>query len=302
MLSRLTDQSQVIRMILSSEQELSFRDRLDLRIRIRHHALPPLSTQDIAHSIPQQYQTLAAEISNWAGGLPDMVAYLLQRARDKNIVSLEEYGHRRSELLGEEYRRRLQQVVFEDTEPPPNEAFDILSLLRRFDVSVLRYILPQMEPAIFADFKQLDYLDLIRDLGNRVTWRDQSGYAIEDNLRSVVANYVRTFQPELFARVNQLAIVMYESWLRQGYRQIYLIELLYHSMRLQGHERQVPAGALTNVSRVALEYVGGQRAYGPETSAQYLALQAALQADPDLAPQIGGEVHAAIQERILLAS
>jgi hypothetical protein len=298
-LGKIVEQPRHVAVILSSEQKLRFTDRLDLRIRLKHHLLKPLGKSDIVHSLPE-YTELAPELLKWTGGMPSLIEYLVDRASEKNIVSLDEYSAHKTELLDQEYRVQIRNAVFPDIRIASDEVIDILALLRRFDVSVLKGILPKINPDIFASYKQKHYLDLIRELGSRIHWRDQGGYALDDTLWAMLSSYISTFEPTTYAKVNRVAVEMYEEWLQEEYRQNYLIEMLYHRMALEkmsDSDQEAIAAALSNL---LLGYLTGQRERGPGQVDELDSLKHALTDDPDIRSFIQQEAFDAI-DRMLAA-
>ncbi|RLI83606.1 MAG: hypothetical protein DRP01_08955, partial [Archaeoglobales archaeon] len=144
-LSRLVKGPERAVVVLTSEQELTFTDRLDLKVHLKTHPLSRFTEDDIKTTTPQ-YAELAEEILKWTGGLSGLVKFLIQELGKHSIGSLEDYYAHEEELLKGAYRKHVDEVVFSNLPEPARQAMPILSLLRRFDVSTLRNILPQIIP------------------------------------------------------------------------------------------------------------------------------------------------------------
>jgi hypothetical protein len=285
-----------VRVILSSAQQLTFPERLDLRLRLTTRPLSRPSENDIASSIPPEYQALAPLISRWTGGLPDMVGYLLTRAQAQHQTGFDTIGLDESALLGTEYPARLRNVVFEDIAPPPNDSFEILGLLRSFDIAGMRYVLAHVHPEIFEEKKQIFYLDLIHEMGSRISWRPQYGYSLDGTLRDLIRNYVCRFDRPLFMRVNNIVVAMYTDWLSEGYRQQYLLELLYHFTQLQLASDEAESTIGERVGQRLLAYMSGERRTGPATIEQIDGIKSALLQDSDLRPYLDNQVWASLDQ------
>ncbi|MCL4301561.1 MAG: hypothetical protein KJ077_38025 [Anaerolineae bacterium] len=299
-LSRIVEQPGQAIVILSSEQELRFTDRLDLRVRLRTYELSRLTVSDIARSVPQRYAVLAPEILRWTGGMPDLVEFFVEEANKQQIGNLDEYRTRKNELLGPKYRTQIQKVVFPDIRTASDGVLDTLALLRRFDVAILSGVLPQINPKIFASFKQKHYLDLIRELGSRIYWREQGGYVLDDILKTMLSSYIRTFEPDTYRKVNDIVATTYEAWLREEYRQHYLLEMLYHRMILENIRISSDEVVTDLLSKLLLDYIEGRQGIGPSKIDELDSLRRTLEIDLDLRPFVEPEVFDII-DRMLTA-
>ena len=298
-LSRLVKKSERAVVILTSEQELSFTDRLDLKV---HHKTRPLSrfTEDDIKTTTPQYAELAEEILKWTGGLSELVKFLIQELGKHSIGTLEDYHAHEKELLKGAYREHVDEVAFSNLPEPARQAMPILSLLRRFDVSTLRSILPQIIPD-FESYTTRQYLELIDQLGSRVQWRDEGGYALDDALRTILSNYERVYEQPTYRKVHRVAELMYEEWLQDRYRDYYLREMLYHRLAQEtlSPEADFP-GLVQLVSGILLEYIRGERTPGPCDSGDIDELRTfkeSLEQDGDLNKFTSSEVWEAIRAK-----
>ena len=300
-LSRLVKKPRQAVVILTSERELTFTDRLDLKVCLKTYPLSRFTEDDIKTTTPQ-YAELAEEIFKWTGGLSELVEFLIQELGKRSIGTLEEYHAHEEELLKGAYREHANRIALGDLPEPARQSMPVLSLLRRFDVSTLRSILPQ----IISDFKPYttrQYLELIDQLGSRVQWRDEGGYALDDALRIVFSNYERAYDPVTYKKVHRVAERMYEEWLqeKQRYRDYYVREMLYHRLAQEtlSPEADFP-GLVQLVSGILLEYIRGERTPGPCDSGDIDELRTfkeSLEQDGDLNKFISSEVWEAIKAK-----
>jgi hypothetical protein len=281
--------------VLASEQELAFTDRLDLKVRLETRPLSRL-TQEAIGTIAPRYTTLAGEILEWTGGLSELVESLVGELNRRGIETLEEYCVHKRELLTGPYREHVNQIVFDGLPEAIRQAIVILSLLRRFDVSTLRGVLPEIAQS-FRPYTIRQYLELIDQLGSRVRWRDPGGYVLRDSLRTILANYEQTYEPSTCEEVHRVAGRLYEEWLQERYRSYYLQEMLYHRIALGVFSPEDDSSNLVQQANdVVLEYVEGKRTPGPcEDIDELRKLKESLERDEDLKELISSEVREAIK-------
>ncbi|MBC8275499.1 MAG: hypothetical protein H8E40_11110 [Chloroflexi bacterium] len=296
-LCRLAKEPRQAIVVLTSEQELAFTDHLDLKIRLETRPLSRLTQEDI-ETIAPKYTTLAGEILEWTGGLSELVESLIRELNGRGIGTVEEYRAQKRELITGAYREHVNQVVFGDLPEAARQAMAILSLLRRFDVSTLRGVLPETIPS-FKSYTTRQYLELIDQLGSRVKWRDQGGYVLDDNLRTILANYEQTYEPSTCKEVHRVTGRMYEEWLQERYHSYYLQEMLYHRIALGIFLPEDDSSSLVQQANdVLLKYVEGKRTPGPcEDIDELHILNESLERDEDLKEFISLEVREAIKAR-----
>jgi hypothetical protein len=226
-----------IAVILTSESELRF-SQFDLRMRLESCELSSLSAEVISRALPE-YAEIAPAIHRITGGLPIFTQGLIQQMEAAHITTAADFHSRERELLAKYYRIHVRETVLRDVVPDKRGTILTLALLRRFDVAVLRGILPKVLPDYYPkDYGTAEYLGLIEDLGSWVQWRRQGGYALNEALRMGLQGYVLLENPGLFKQVNRAAVVLYREWLKKEYREPYLTELLYHELVLLRFENR----------------------------------------------------------------
>lgn len=293
LLSKILAAPNRVKVILSSEQELQFTSRFDLRIRLKTHKLEYLTEEDIQRSVPM-YADLANEIRIWTGGMPDLVGFFVQEVNRRQLNSLETHRTRPQEIFGPAYRKQIQETVFSDVRIVSEHLLDVLAILRRFDVAILSDVLPKVYPDTFASFKQKHYLDLIRELGSRVSWQKQGGYALDQMLRVMLFSYVKTFVPTLYQQVNLVIVNTYETWLEEDYRPHYVVEMLYHLMlldQLAGNDNGV---IVEHLKSKLLDAIQKWRSVLLKEKAKIDSLKELLSTDDDLRQFINLEVFDAL--------
>jgi hypothetical protein len=188
--------------------------------------------------------------------------------------------------------------MFPEVELLTDEVVDVLSLLRRFDVAILSTVLPQIEPKRFSSFKQKDYFDLIRELGDRVYWRDQGGYALNNVLQAMLSSYIRGFEHSLYEKVNKITAKTYEEWLQEEFRIHYLTELLYHQIQLRRFREEKEDSIINFVSAKILGFIEGREQTLLGELDDLDEIKHILNEDAKLRPYIKQEVFEAIEKAL----
>jgi hypothetical protein len=126
----------------------------------------------------------------------------------------------------------VNAFAFKGLEPEVINACRVMSLVRQFDVIMLREILTNALPEEFADYGRNEFGGLLSRLRSTqlVLWDDRrKGYAIDPTLRHILGEYIRRKRPKLYAQANRVAIEIYRDWIERSgdNRGIYIVEELY---------------------------------------------------------------------------
>jgi len=286
--------------ILTSETELRFTEDFNLRMRLECRELKGLDPEAISLALPE-YEGIAGEIHLVTGGLPILTGEFVERLKAFQVTTPADFQAHAQELTGKYYRTYVEEQFLADLAPDIQETMLPLALLRRFDVKVLKKILPDLLPKSYESYGTADYLDLIDRLRPWVEWRRQGGYALNPAFRLMLQGYVVTIKPDLYKRVNRAAEVMYRRWLESEYREYYLIELLYHVLALYRAERGnvlFPMQDEMSRAKVGDELLGYLRGDGGRRlqDVDLDALRNSLEQDPDLKNYVPAEVKRVIEE------
>lgn len=250
-------QTRKVAVILTSEFEVRFADRISLRMRLESHQLPSYDLETIARFYPN-YEGIAAHIYDLTGGLPLLTDKLVHQLENTKVTSAVAFQDQEEELSRKYYGTLVSEIILQDETVEMQETLQILSLLRRFDVMVLSQLMPLLLPDPYQEYDATRYLDLIEELGSRVQWRKQGGYALNDPLRIVLEGFVRFTNPRHYEIVNRAALTMYRDLLKpsQDYHEYYLVELLYHLLRILRLENGPDHAALSlAISRELRRYL-----------------------------------------------
>ncbi|HID64938.1 MAG TPA: hypothetical protein EYP49_19640 [Anaerolineae bacterium] len=291
-----------IAVILTSATELRFTESFDLRMRLECRELRSLDPEAISRALPE-YEGIAGEIHRITGGLPLLTEKFIEQLKASQVATSADFQAHAQELTGKYYRAYVENRVLADLAPDVLETMLTLTLLRRFDVKVLKKILPDLLPEPYQSYGTADYLDLIDHLRPWVEWRRQGGYTLNPAFRLMLQGYVLTIKPDLYKRVNRAAEVMYRGWLESEYREHYLIELLYHVLAL--HRAEEAYGLFPvhdemsqiRVSDELLKYLTGDGGHRVQ-EADLDSLRNSLKQDPDLKYYISEDVEDTIQALI----
>ena len=295
-------QSRRVGVILTSKLELVFNDVFDLRMRLDRYEVSSLSIEDISRSFPK-LQAIAPEIYILTGGMKGLIVGLINQFERFNITS-SNFSKFQMELMHAYYKEQIEDKILEHYDEKSRETFLVLSLLRRFDIRILKEILPDVLPQYYNEENFSDYyIELIKSLGNSVQWRSQGGYTIVPALRVALQGYVRFCRPEdLFKRGNEAAVRLYRKQLNESYKEYYLIELIYHEIILHRFEKGLGLFPIQEkIGRELVEYLNGESAQLVREEDLDL-LRNWLKSDPDISIYINDEALKAIdlQIRVLI--
>lgn len=216
-----------IAVVLTSETELRFTESFELRMRLECRELTSLDPEAISRALPE-YEGIAGEIHKITGGLPLLTEQFIEQLKDLQVKTLPDLKVHAQELTNRYYRAYVEDRILADLASDIRETMLVLSLLRRFDIKVLKKLLPDLLVEPYQSYGTVDYLDLIDRLRPWVEWRRQGGYTLNPALRLVLEGYILTIRPDLYKKVNHAAESLYREWLGSEYNEHYLVELLYH--------------------------------------------------------------------------
>jgi len=292
-----------VAVVLTSDTELRFTESFVLRMRLECRELTGLDPKAISRALPE-YEEIAGEIHRITGGLPLLTEEFIEQLEHSQVKTAADFQSHAQELTGKYYRTYVEEMFLADLPSDIRETMLTLSILRRFDVKVLKMILPDLLPEPYQSYGTADYLDLIDRLRPWVEWRRQGGYALNPAFRLMLQGYVLTIKPDLYKRANRAAEVMYRGWLESEYRKHYLIELLYHVLALYRAEKGnalFPVQDKMSQAKVGdelLEYLtenGGRRLQDVDMD----ALRNSLEQDPDLKNYVPVDVKRVIEDLIV---
>lgn len=295
--SKLVEMS-VTGIILTSKLELVFDNGFELRMRLEHYEVSNLDIEGISKSLPQ-YQGIASEIYMLTGGIVNLMSGLVQQLEQSQINSGNFHLHQ-NELTKKYYQDFIENTILKQYKPQVRDTLLVLALLRRFDSKVLTKILPEILPQYYSeDMPPGFYIELIKGLGDTVQWRAQGGYTVVPALRVALHGYVRFDIPEVFRKVNLTAVRVNRDFLTNGgYKEYYLLELIYHKIILSRDEKGLGLFPIQEkVGKELVEYLNGDSAaLVPQNDLDLLRNW--LKQDPDISIYINEEALKAIDRMI----
>ncbi|MCP4346187.1 MAG: toll/interleukin-1 receptor domain-containing protein [Desulfobacterales bacterium] len=125
----------------------------------------------------------------------------------------------------------IEEYVMRDIQPELNAACRVLSIVRQFDVLILRKILSQFVAEYYGETRM--FLGVIGQLTatSLVEWDSTcKGYALDPTIRQILAKHLQLKQQKKYSEINELATNIYEEFINKakGNRSIYILERLYH--------------------------------------------------------------------------
>jgi hypothetical protein len=251
--------------------------RPDAGLRRVSYELPRFEAETLTSTFPE-YEEIMPEILKASGGLPLLTDGFIQELEECKITTAEDFRAQERGLLKRYYRDHVDQMLSEGFNASTRETVLVLALLRRFDVKVLKGILPKVLAAYYDGYGTADYIELIERLGSWVYWRIQGGYAVNEAFRMALQGYVRFEKPQLYRKTHIAAEKLYEDLLQQGCRVDCLVELLYHRLALlESNNKVEPSTIPARLGDWLQEHLPGSL-----TTSELISLRNCLLQDPDL--------------------
>lgn len=188
--------------VLTSQTELRFTESFELRMRLESRELKGLDSETISLAFPE-YKGGAEEIYKVTGGVPNLTAELIEQLVESQIFSSDEFKTRAQEITGKYYRMNVEENFLGTFPAETRETMLILALLSRFDVKVLKQVLPNLMHDPYQSYGTADYLNLIDRLRPWVEWRRKGGYSLNPAFQLMLQGYISTSKPDLYKKVKQ---------------------------------------------------------------------------------------------------
>lgn len=197
---RPISQKDKVAILLTSQTELRFTENFELRMRLESQKFSSFDANTINHALPEN-EEIAGYIYEVTGGMPKLVEELTQELERADTITQTNFiDHSR-----ESYPTYLEKYLLVDLSSDIKEALLILSLFHRFNVSILKTVLPVLDPESYLNYSTMDYLELINRLRPWVEWKREGGYALNKSIKLTLQSYVSTNEPELYRNVmNQI--------------------------------------------------------------------------------------------------
>ncbi len=179
----------------------------------------------------------ASPVRRITGGHPYADSIVLQRlnrmAREGKKLKKDQFNKIEDSILDELVQVFIDSFVFSDLSPEVANACRAISLVRQFDVIMLRKILTKALPDTFGKYGRNEFGDLLSQLRatQLIYWDDRrKGYALDPILRHIIGEYICRRNSSLYIDVNDVAIDVYQDWINRAgdNRGVYIVEELYH--------------------------------------------------------------------------
>lgn len=193
-------QMEKVAVLLTSETELRLTENFELRMRLESQKFSSIDVDTINLALPEN-ESIAGYIYAVTGGMPKLVEELTQEFKRAGAKTSDDF----IDQSRESYLAYLEKNLLVDLSADTREALLILSLFHRFDVNILKKVLPALDPESYLNYSTMDYLDLIDRLRPWVEWKREGGYALNKSIKLTLQSYVSTNQPDLYQNVSQVA-------------------------------------------------------------------------------------------------
>jgi len=172
------------------------------------------------------------------GGHPYAGAVVINEIGAWDELSAEIVKKREQELLAGIYETVIKKYALKGLLPEQAQALELCSMIRLIDTTTLQKVLQECS-STFSDEKswqRKDFDRLLFELRKTYLLRwDKSGWSIEPSLRYLMRGYYLTSGRDLFRKVNEAALKVYQDWLSKyvDNRKLFVIEEIYHHISLQ---------------------------------------------------------------------
>lgn len=239
LLSKLVESSCVL-VVLNSQDELMFEHQQNLRLHTDYRELTPFDYESVSGHY-QDYLELIPRILHITAGLPICVENMIAALRQHNVTTESEFLKNERQFVRINYERPMSKQVLANIAPEMHEVICALSIPWRFNVGIMRALLPTVIPGRFDEYTDLDYLDLINSLGYLSRWNPAcNGYAIHQTIQRILSYYMALLDLDRFSEINDKLLAIYQAQIETGPFEVHhFVELLYHrlmSIRLSHRE------------------------------------------------------------------
>ncbi|WKZ47533.1 MAG: hypothetical protein QY306_17105 [Anaerolineales bacterium] len=172
------------------------------------------------------------------GGHPYAGAVVINEIGAWDELSAEIVKKREQELLAGIYKTVIRNYALKGLSPEQMQALELCSMIRLIDTTTLQYVLQECSSTFSEEnsWKRKDFDRLLFELRKTYLLRwGKSGWSIEPSLRYLMRSYYLTSGQELFRKVNEAALKVYQDWLSKyvDNRKLFIIEEIYHYVSLQ---------------------------------------------------------------------
>ncbi len=196
-------------------------------------------------------------------------------------------------LLAELHENFVKKFIFRGVDKYIAQACETMSLVRQFDVIMLREILTEANAKVFGKYERFQFGALLFELRatQLIVWDERrKGYAIDPSLRHIISEHICYQQPEIYAQVNQKAIDVYQDWIERAgdNRSVYIVEELYHQACLHRVPQYVTPSYQKDLVDLLRQRILEYRQSDPDLRASALhRLYREIEGDADLLHMIG---------------
>jgi len=231
-----------------------------VRRRLRSQELGPFNNEGTVQLFESNSKYSLTELSvpvrRLTLGHPFADAIALRRldnlAKTGKTPRVDEFPNIETDLIDGLVQDFVNAYAFKGLTDELASACRVLALVRQFDVILLREILMSALPT-FANYKREEFGGLLSRLrATQLVWWDdrRKGYALDPTLRHILAAHIRRHQPSMYAKVNQVAIGIYQDWIERAgdNRGVYIVEEIYQQACLN----QLPSDFLSSKEMTVL--------------------------------------------------
>ena len=209
----------------------------EVRYRLRSEKLDVFGDEEVKDQLairdfkPDLVEQLFQNVHFVTGGHPFAGNVVINEINTWGDVSKDIFLNQEAHLLEVIFAEFVLGYAFRGLSPEAKAAYELLALVRLFDITMLRKVLTTSKGILFDKWNFEQFSDLLNELKRTQLLDWDRGYVLEKSLRHLISEYYFTNDKELYKRINLAAREVYQDWLGRPVdnRGLFIIEDIYHN-------------------------------------------------------------------------
>lgn len=179
-------------------------------------------------------EQLFKNVYTLTGGHPYAGAVVIGKISQWDELNISVVKKREQELYKEIFQIVIQNYAFKNLTKEQRTALELCSMVRLIDTTTMQRILGESS-GLFENWQRNNFDRLLLELRKTYLLRwEKSGWTIEPSIRHLMRSYYLTCSEEMFQKVNEAALKVYQDWLSKQVdnRKLFIIEEIYHFISL----------------------------------------------------------------------
>lgn len=216
---------------VTNRSQFIFQHKGCLRIHTHYRELTNFTYQDVSGQY-QEYIKCIPQILRVTAGLPICVEHLIEQVQQRHVKTDSEFMEHEKEFVSLNYESPVKNRVLAEVKPEMQEVICILSIPRRFNIGVMKSLLPKIMPEKYQQCLDVNYLDLAQSLGDPSLWNlVRNAYSIREPVRRILSYYMALLDTKKFSEINEELLHVYEQQINSPSFKVHeYVEYLYHRL------------------------------------------------------------------------